>query len=102
MNDKANDCFKSSFGDVNNSHSQDLLKRVNKLLMGKVDAGVSPLLNVNEFLFAEKVNANLIFEKFFTGNQLEKLSSNEEFKLPEENTLQQSLHSERPEIESDW
>ena len=69
--------------------------------MDKEDAGVSPLLKKNKFHFAEKDKADEFRGTFFTGKHLEKLSFNEEFKLRVENTLQRSLHSERPEIESD-
>ena len=59
------------------------------------------MLKGNKFHFAEKDKADIFRETFFTGKHLEKLSFNEEFKLHVENTFQQSLHSERPELESD-
>ena len=67
----------------------------------KVDAGVSLLLKEIKFDFAEKDKADIFRETFFTGKHLKKLSFNEEFKLHVENTLQQTLHSNRPEIEID-
>ena len=101
VEDEANEYFKSSIEDVNDSLSKEFWKRVNKLLTDKEDAGVSPLLKENKIHFAEKDKADIFRETFFTGKPLEKLRFNEEFKLHVENTLQQSLHSERPEIESD-
>ena len=88
---------KGSIEEVNDSHSKDVWKRVKKLLTDKVDAGVSPLLKENKFYFSGKDKADIFRETFFTGKHLENLSFNEEFKLHLENTLQQSLHSERPE-----
>ena len=81
VNDKANEYFKSSIKDVNDSHSKEFWKRVKKLLTDKVDAGVSLLLKEDNFHFAEKDKADIIRETFFTGKLLKKLSFNEEFKL---------------------
>ena len=47
VNDKANEYFKSSTDDVNDSHSTGFWKRVNKLLTDMVHAGIFPLLNLD-------------------------------------------------------
>ena len=59
------------------------------------------MLKENKIHFAEKDKVYIFRESFFTEKHLERLSFNEEFKLHVEKTLQQSLHSETPEIESD-
>ena len=96
VKDKANEYFKSSIEDVNDSRSKEFWKRVNKLLTDKEDVGVSPLLKENKFHSAEKDKADRFRETFFTGKHLEKLSFNEDFKLHVENTLQQSPPSVNP------
>ena len=79
VNDKANEHFKSSIKGVNDSHSKDFWKRVDKLLTDKVDAGVSPLLKEDKLHFAEKDKEDILRGTFFTGKHLEKLSFNEDF-----------------------
>ena len=59
------------------------------------------MLKENKFHFAEKDKADIFRETFLTEEHLEKLSFNEEFKLQVENILQHSLHTERPETESE-
>ena len=96
VKDKANEYFKSSIDDVNDSHSKEFWKRVNKRLTDKEDAGVSPLLKENNFHFAEKDKADVFRETFFTGKHLEKLSFNEELKQHVEKTYNNLYNPKDP------
>ena len=60
-----------------------------------------PVVERDQIPLCWKYKADIFRETFFTRKHLETLSFNEEFKLHVENTLQQPLHSERPELESD-
>ena len=74
---------------------------LNEFLTDKENAVVSPLLKENKIHFAGKYKTDIFPEVLFTGKHLGNIALNEEYKLHVENTLQQFLKSQRPEIESD-